>query len=393
MRREDELALGRRLLQHRADGTTYVADASWRNPVSAYLDETRWRAEHTLLFRRHPVAVATTGAIRHPGDWVTFDLPSLPLVTVRGDDGTARVFVNACRHRGVEVCQGPSGHDRRLVCPFHAWTYDTAGRLDNVPDGGAVPDIDPATLGLRCLPSAEHLGLVWLLPEPAGPAGTPTPGTGAQDVVTAHLGPALADELATLGLADHHLFRETIIEVESSWKLMYDTFLEFYHGVYAHRVTLAHLLERNLVHFDPVGRHWRMAAAKKSLATLADAPEETWDVLAHAVVSYDIFPNLAINLHGDHAAVYRIVPDASQPGRCRWHFALLTPEPVTTDKARRYFDKNFDYIVATGREDVAMAESTQRTLASGANDALVYSRFEPVLTWFHQQVAAALETG
>lgn len=392
MRREDELALGRRLLQYRADGTTYVADASWRNPVSAYLDETRWRAEHTLLFRRHPVAVAATAALRHPGDWATFDLPSLPLVTVRGEDGTARVFVNACRHRGVEVCQGPSGHDRRLVCPFHAWTYDTTGRLSAIPDAGAVPDLDPATLGLRCLPSAEHLGLVWLLPDGAAGIGG-SPDSGGAAAVTDHLGPALADELATLGLADHHLFRETIIEVASNWKLMYDTFLEFYHGVYAHRVTLAHLLERNLVHFDRVGRHWRMAAAKKSLAVLADQPEEDWDVLAHAVVSYDIFPNLAINLHGDHAAVYRIVPDAIDPGRCRWHFALLTPEPVTSDKGRRYFDKNFDYIVSTGREDVAMAESTQRTLASGANDALVYSRFEPVLTWFHQRVVAALEAG
>ncbi len=387
MRREDELALGRRLLQHRADGTTYVADASWRNPVTAYLDEARWRAEHTLLFRRHPIVVAPTAALRHPGDWATFDLPALPLVAVRGDDGIARVFVNACRHRGVELCHGPSGHDRRLVCPFHAWTYDTTGRLHLVPDEGAVPDLDPATLGLRALPAAEHLGLVWLLPEPAAPEPA------AASTVTDHLGPALADELATIGLADHHLFRQTIIEVEANWKLMYDTFLEFYHGVYAHRVTLAHLLERNLVHFDPVGHHWRMAAAKKSVATLADTPEAEWDVLAHAVVSYDIFPNLAINLHGDHAAVYRIVPDPAHPGRCRWHFALLTPEPVTTDSARRYFDKNFDYIVATGREDVAMAESTQRTLASGANDSLVYSRFEPVLTWFHQRVAAALGAG
>ena len=31
--------------------------------------------------------------------------------------------------------------------------------------------------------------------------------------------------LATIGLADHHLFREAIIPVEANWKLMYDTFL------------------------------------------------------------------------------------------------------------------------------------------------------------------------
>lgn len=389
MRRDDELELGRRLLAHLADGTTFEADRSWRNPVAAYLDPDQWRAEHTALFRGQPVAVALTAALRRPGDWVTFELPGLPLLVVRGDDGVARAFVNACRHRGVEVCQGPSGHDRKLVCPFHAWTYDTTGRLDVIPDAGAVTDLDPATLGLRPLPVAEELGLIWLLPDPAGPA---SPGDDAetQSPVARHLGPELAAELETIGLADHHLFRETIIPVEANWKLMYDTFLEFYHGVYAHRATLAHLLQRNLVHFDPVGHHWRMAAAKQSLRELATTPEADWDVLAHAVVSYDLFPNLAINLHGDHAAVYRIVPDSRRPDRCRWHFALLTPNELTTDKARRYFDRNFDYIVATGREDVAMAESTQRTLASGANDSLVYSRYEPVLTWFHQRVTAEL---
>ena len=49
--------------------------------------------------------------------------------------------------------------------------------------------------------------------------------------------------------------------------------------------------------------------------------------------------------------------------------------------------------MTTGREDVAMAESTQRTLVSGANDSLVYSRYEPVLTWFHQRVTAELAKG
>jgi phenylpropionate dioxygenase-like ring-hydroxylating dioxygenase large terminal subunit len=311
-----------------------------------------------------------------PGDWVAFELPELPVVAVRGDDGVARVFINACRHRGVEVCSGPSGHGRRLVCPFHAWTYDTRGRLDVIPDADAVTDLDRADLGLRELGAVEALGLIWLAPDGVDLDG--------------FLGPALVGELADLDLAHHHLFRSTTITIEANWKLMYDTFLEFYHGVYAHRVTLAHLLQRNLVHFDRIGEHWRMAAAKQSLATLADTDEAGWDVLAHAVVSYDIFPNLAVNLHGDHVALYRVVPDARRVDRCHWHFTMLTPEEPVTERARRYFDKNFGYIVGTGREDVAMAESTQRTLASGANESLVYSRYEPVLTWYHQRVADEL---
>lgn len=376
MRRHDEIELGHRLLDHLAAGTTYVTNRSTRNPVSAYLDPEQWRAEHSALFRRQPVVVAPSSALSSAGDWATFELPGLPVVAVRGDDGVARVFANACRHRGVEVCPGPSGHGRRLVCPFHAWSYDTHGRLDTIPDTQAVTDLDQAELGLHELGSVEALGLIWLLPD--------------EVELAAFLGPALVDELADLNLGSHHLFRSTTITIEANWKLMYDTFLEFYHGVYAHRATLAHLLQRNLVHFDQIGEHWRMAAAKQSLATLAGTDEAEWDVLAHAVVSYDIFPNLAVNLHGDHVALYRVVPDAKRVDRCHWHFAMLTPEEPVSERSRRYFDKNFDYIVGTGREDVAMAESTQRTLASGANQSLVYSRYEPVLAWYHQRVAREL---
>ena len=377
MRRDDAVELGHRLVDYLSSGTTYVAEGSARNPVSAYLDEDQWRAERRVLFGARPIVVALSAELQRPGDWVTFDLPDRPLVVVRGDDGVARAFLNVCRHRGVQLCHGRAGHDRKLVCPFHAWTFDTSGALDVIPDREAVTDIDTSELALVELPVEETLGFVWLRPD-----GT--------DIVE-HLGGQLADELAGLGLADHHLFRSTVIPVESSWKLMYDTFLEFYHGVYAHKATLAHLLERNLVHFDRVGEHWRMAAAKKSVATLAETDEADWDVLAHVVLSYDIFPNLAVNLHGDHAAVYRLVPDQHRTDHCHWHFAMLTPEPVDTERAERYFTKNFDYIVRTGREDVAMAESTQRTLASGANDSLVYSRYEPVLAWYHERVRAALE--
>ena len=376
MRRTDTIDLGHKLLAYLEAGTTYVADSVTRNPVAAYLDEGQWRAERDVMFRRQPVVVAMTAQVRDPGDWITFELPDLPVLVVRGEDGVVRAFINACRHRGVAVCQQSQGHGRKLVCPFHAWTYDTTGALDVIPDSQAATGVDPAELGLVELPATEALGFVWLTPP------------GSQ--VTRHLGTALAAELAGLGLADHHHFRSTTLEVEANWKLMYDTFLEFYHGVYAHKSTLAHLMQRNLVHFDRVGEHWRMAAAKKSIATLADTPEAEWDVLAHVVVSYDIFPNLAVNLHGDHTAVYRLVPDPYRSDRCLWHFSMLTPEPVTSDKAARYFTKNFDYIVSTGREDIAMASSTQRTLTSGANDSLMYSRYEPVLAWYHRRVAEEL---
>jgi phenylpropionate dioxygenase-like ring-hydroxylating dioxygenase large terminal subunit len=380
MRPTEQRMLARTLLSHASEGTTFTSGTMARNPVEAYADPGRWQDERRQLFRGQPVVVALSAQLRSAGDWATFDLPDVPLLIVRGDDGRARCFVNACRHRGAMLATEACGHGRSLVCPFHAWSYRLDGTLAAIPDPAGFPGIDPAT-SLRELPSTERFGLVWVRAD-AGPAD-------AVDL-DAHLGAALVDELDSYGFDTYHHFRSTTIPVEANWKLMYDTFLEFYHGTYIHRSTLAHLMLRNLVHFDRLGHHWRMAAAKKSLLTMNDQDPAEWRVLEHAVVSYDIYPNLAVNFHGDHVAVYRVLP-GTDVSRSMWHFSLLTPEPVTGEKAERYFGANFDYIVRTGMEDVAAASSIERTLRSGANEALCYGGFEPVLAWFHERVAAVVQ--
>jgi phenylpropionate dioxygenase-like ring-hydroxylating dioxygenase large terminal subunit len=383
MRPTEQEKLARTLLSHASEGTTFTSGTVAHNPVAAYADTGRWARERHRLFRRHPVVVGLSAQLREPGDWVTFELPDLPLLVVRGDDGRARCFVNACRHRGAMLATEPCGHGRAIACPFHAWSYRLDGSLLAIPDPAGFPGIDPAT-HLHELACTERFGLVWARADSDRDRDV----DGSVDLED-HLGADLLDELDSYGFEGFHHFRSTSIDVEANWKLMYDTFLEFYHGTYIHRSTLAHLMLRNLVHFDRLGHHWRMAAAKKSLLSMAEQAPEEWRVLDHAVVSYDIFPNLAVNFHGDHVAVYRVLPGADV-GRSVWHFSLLTPEPVTTEKAERYFAANFDYIVRTGMEDVGAASSIERTLRSGANEALCYGGFEPVLAWFHERVAAEL---
>lgn len=373
MRDDVDRGLAATLLGYATEGTTYSSGSTLANPAASYTDETRWSAERISLFRDHPVVVALSSQVALPGDWATFALPDRPVIAIRGEDGTVRCFINACRHRGAMLATASCGHDRMLVCPFHAWAYRLDGALHAIPDPAGFTDLDPAAHGLAELACTERSGLVWL---------------GGADAVDRHLGAPLADELDSYAFDRYHHFRSTTIPVEANWKLMYDTFLEFYHGTYLHKSTLAHLMLRNIVHFDQLGEHWRMASAKRSLLTLADQPPESWRATEHAVVSYDIFPNLAVNFHGDHVAVYRVLP-GRDVSTSVWHFSLLTPEPVTTESAERYFSKNFDYIVSTGMEDVAAASSIEQTLRSGANEALTYGGFEPVLAWFHQRVAQA----
>src|ERR1700694_11368 len=64
---------------------------------------------------------------RHPGDYFVFDLDDDSIIVIRGEDGRVRAMHNTCRHRGTRVCQAESGHVRRLVCPYHQWSYDLKG--------------------------------------------------------------------------------------------------------------------------------------------------------------------------------------------------------------------------------------------------------------------------
>ena len=50
--------------------------------------------------------------------------------TARG----VQAFYNVCRHRGTRLCDRESGaFAGSIQCPYHAWTYDLAGRLIGAP--------------------------------------------------------------------------------------------------------------------------------------------------------------------------------------------------------------------------------------------------------------------
>ena len=118
------------------------------------------------MFRTQPVLACLSVDIGEPGDVVTFESGGIPIVVVRGIDGAAHAYVNACRHRGTNFAQGRGHVARTFNCPFHGWVYDIDdGHLVAQPRSCEGFDgIDPSTLGLRSLTVAERHGLVVVRP-------------------------------------------------------------------------------------------------------------------------------------------------------------------------------------------------------------------------------------
>src|ERR1043165_8372221 len=95
--------LGKRVLANVDADRGDFTDDMLRVPVSEYLDADRFQREVEVAFRRNPIMVALSCDIPNSGDFTPLDIAERPILVVRGEDGQARTFLNACRHRGAGV--------------------------------------------------------------------------------------------------------------------------------------------------------------------------------------------------------------------------------------------------------------------------------------------------
>ena len=100
-------------------------------------------------------ASVTRARSRRRGDYFLFEMAGESVIVVRAPDGGINALLNVCRHRGSRICDQPSGHESRLMCRYHGWTYGLDGSLRaaaHMPEG-----FDRSTLGLRRL----HVRVFW----------------------------------------------------------------------------------------------------------------------------------------------------------------------------------------------------------------------------------------
>ncbi len=67
--------------------------------------------------------------IPNPGDYITHNFGDESIIIVRTKEGDVVAHFNVCRHRGSRLCLEEQGSTKRLVCPYHAWSYSLDGEL------------------------------------------------------------------------------------------------------------------------------------------------------------------------------------------------------------------------------------------------------------------------
>ena len=370
----------KRLLHYVDTRTTAMADSPWRNEVSVFTCAERFAEEQRVLFRKHPLVMGFASDWAEPGSYRTDDYAGVPILVVRGRDGTLRAFLNVCRHRGAKVADG-CGKAKLFSCPYHAWTYDLAGQLAGIPDERCFPDVRGERNSLVALPLCEKHGLVWVIPT--------ADGTTSFDV-DPWLG-GLADELGSYGFASWSFYDHRVIPETMNWKIVVDTFNEGYHIGFLHRDSLREVLHGNVNDFEAFGLNHRLTFPRRKLERLKSEPEDKWDLMWNTSLVYLLFPNTVLIVQGDHVELARVFPREGRTDRSVMDLGLYVPKAPASEEERTHWDKNMQLVldVVTG-EDFPTGRTIQVGLTSGAQEHLVYGRNEPGMIHYHQSMRAAL---
>ena len=156
--------------QYRAeiDGPSADPDADFSLPGWTYRDPEFFAAEMERVIRPSWQIVCHINEIAQPGDYRTLDYLGESVIVIRGVDGEVRAFTNVCRHRAMRLVQGPGGCAKKLVCPYHAWTYEADGRLSGVPHKAEYPALNMATSGLAPVALEQWRGFLFIRLEDGG---------------------------------------------------------------------------------------------------------------------------------------------------------------------------------------------------------------------------------
>ena len=147
-----------------ADPDEYLGLPGW-----VYSNSGFFAAERERVLAPSWQVVCHLNDIPSVGDFYTFEFIGESILVVRGRDGVPRAFSNVCLHRAATLLDGPAGQCGRIVCPYHAWTYDLEGRLIGVPLRETYSDL---RLGGRRLPPIElelFKGFIFVRLEGGGP--------------------------------------------------------------------------------------------------------------------------------------------------------------------------------------------------------------------------------
>jgi Rieske 2Fe-2S family protein len=322
-------------------------------PTAAFVDPSVLDWELERIFGGW-ICVGHASQVAESGSYLMRELGPDSVVVMGGADGRVHAFLNVCRHRGARLLSDVEGTvGRRIVCPYHAWSYGLDGELKSTRHMDGVEDFDTACWGLIPVRVATVGGLVFV--DLSGEAPD----------VEGHVG-ELRAHLERYRLDGLRRVRRISYDVAANWKAIAENYSECLHcpGVHPELNALSHYMSGEVME-GPGAWCGGSMTLRDGAATMgtegggADRPPI--DGLGaddiRSVLYFVLFPNTLVSLHPDYVMLHTLWPRAVDRTEviCEWFF-----EPATI--AADGFDPSdaIDFWDQVNREDWHVCELSQK---------------------------------
>lgn len=395
MRPETERAILEAIEAARRDGGQHHAETGLGTdplPSDVYTGSQRYRAEIERVLWRSWLPVAREAELAQPGRWLVRSVERASVLLTRGEDGVLHALHNTCLHRGSALASS-DGCGKRLVCPYHAWSYALDGQLAHVPEPGSYPPgFDPGRIRLARVSVGAAWGWLWVNLDPDPP-----------DLLE-FLGPHLREELEHWQLDTLQHKGRLQRDGAFNWKIGVEGFLEPYHVPWVHRRSVHPIIRHQHTEMAWWGDHSRMVMALRDpglyepdgfLGRLAAQhgigclPRlNTLQRTANLV--YLVWPSTILNLLPNHVVLIRLCPVA--PDQTRVVLDVLAP-PSTTEAQARFWSELVEGYGGLLDEDSGAFAAVQRGLSGPLQPPLILSHYDRRIRHFRGRLAAWLGAG
>lgn len=335
MKRLDETA--RRILSSESmDALRAPIEEAHALPNEAYTDPDFLELENARLFAPTWVLAGFGGAMPDAGDAVPAIVAGVPIILIRGDDGIVRAFQNVCPHRGARLVSEPCKGKTLINCPYHAWAFDTQGKLRNRPhfDGPEKHQVIKDGSGPNLIPVRTEMWHDLVFVNVSGEAPP----------LEEFLSP-MTDRLEGYDMSALQYAGSASFDVDANWKFAVENYIEPYHVFAVHP---------RLINFAPMGIRKPSDFEGRCFFneyTVEHLEEGRGEGLPHwpnlkeewrnRGLWFHLFPTFSVELYADQFTVFHVIPLEEGKTREEIHFYLIG-DAATSDKHAEARQQVFD---------------------------------------------------
>lgn len=314
-----------------------------------YYTETKiFEQEKEQIFFKSWLYIGHQSQIPNKGDFFTQVLLGQSLIIMRGMDEQVRGFYNVCPHRAHELIMDESGNKKAIVCPYHAWAFETNGNLRSARGTEQIAGFDKSAICISQFQVELFCGFIFINLDPDAKSISETY-PGVEEKIRA-VAPNIDQNVYTYHHTKH---------LNANWKVAVENYNECYHCPGVHQTFSSGVVDPHSYRITP-GPNCLLHTAVSQPRGKQAYDIDLSDPNATKYASFFLWPTFSVQVYpGGVVNTYHWFPqDVNNTVVYRsWFFD--GPEPTKAQWEIIELDRT-----TTFAEDLTIIDSVQRGLRS-----------------------------